>query len=626
MTIGEDIQILLGLVPTRDRAGIQRGTMATEAARAAAADGNAEGQALTRQGFDFARAAPPPVQIPPGMGAEPDAANMPIANGAPAQFVIPGSTGGTSAAPTPAPRERVVAASPAAAPSPAVMRNSDIMLAALKQQQQQARTQQLFSSIGLIANGLFNRNPESANATRQSLAEGLGGGGGRGGVGDLKTLQTLLEMRQGEDDRATALARREEAIDTLQRQFKMDRPGATLLYDSEAFKDRMKSENLGKEADRRRVGQTAKDLEPHLPDIAKRLGQPLAIVREWNDEGTLLAKLDPKERAEVEAKLATAGKTVAETIKLGDESRRGLEEEGYRKDVLKNPAAYTSFYKGVEPQQLREYAKTEAGWKKFLEGQAPSLDAKQQQYWTTYVPQETGAGREPKSFDEWSKAQARAGGPSPDDISLNRGVEAVMKTVDTRNVEAQQIKSNLANRQVIQDAWEKVISGGYGVDKQLMLRSTAARILGKPDIDVDKTQAFFGIMNTEIAAAARMLPGPLSEKELQFIKDMKGGKELTPEGIRALHILLDKADRIKIATYNKWWAEQQAHPTRGKLKGMELYGPVDMPPPGRFLREELEDNPEFVQKLRANPTPETRQSFDKRFGAGVADQILAQPE
>ena len=157
MTIGDDLAVMLGLVPIRDRAGIQRGTMATEAARAA--DGNAEGQALTRQGFDFARAAPPPVQVPPGMGAEPDAANLPIAGGAPAQFVIPGSTGGPSAAPTPAPRERVVAASPAAAPSPGVMRNSDIMMEALKQQQQQAKMQQLFSSIGLLANGLFNRDP-----------------------------------------------------------------------------------------------------------------------------------------------------------------------------------------------------------------------------------------------------------------------------------------------------------------------------------------------------------------------------------------------------------------------------------------------------------------------------------
>src|SRR3954467_4410071 len=64
MAIGDDLQILLGMVPIRDRAGIARGTMA-DAAQAAASP-HANGQELTRQGFDFAR--PPAFALPPGMG------------------------------------------------------------------------------------------------------------------------------------------------------------------------------------------------------------------------------------------------------------------------------------------------------------------------------------------------------------------------------------------------------------------------------------------------------------------------------------------------------------------------------------------------------------------------------
>src|SRR4051812_12145998 len=72
MAIGDDLQILLGMVPIRDRAGIARGTMADAAA--AAADGpHAEGQALTRQGFDR----PPAFALPPGMLTGSDGAQPP---------------------------------------------------------------------------------------------------------------------------------------------------------------------------------------------------------------------------------------------------------------------------------------------------------------------------------------------------------------------------------------------------------------------------------------------------------------------------------------------------------------------------------------------------------------------
>ena len=92
MTIGEDLQIMLGLVPIRDRAGIQRGTMATEAQRAAAqSDGNAEGQTLTRQ--TMVPQAPPMISLPfmGGPGATPEDAP---------QMAGPGGFGGPKLVPT----------------------------------------------------------------------------------------------------------------------------------------------------------------------------------------------------------------------------------------------------------------------------------------------------------------------------------------------------------------------------------------------------------------------------------------------------------------------------------------------------------------------------------------------
>src|SRR3954471_6443104 len=63
--IGQELRTILGMMPTRDRAGIARGTMAQDAVRssAAAESGNAEGQALTRQGMDGA-VPPPQIQLP----------------------------------------------------------------------------------------------------------------------------------------------------------------------------------------------------------------------------------------------------------------------------------------------------------------------------------------------------------------------------------------------------------------------------------------------------------------------------------------------------------------------------------------------------------------------------------
>src|SRR5215203_595105 len=170
--IGEELRTILGMMPVRDRAGIARGTMADDAVRAnaAAESGNAEGQALMQQGMR-----PPDIQLPPGIGT---AYASGRGDGSPPQ--------------APVPTERVVAASPAAAPSAAVATQaSDVMLAALEQRQRQAKMIQLVSSLGLLANA-FNRNPGSQAATRTALAGNLGGGG-EIGLGDIKTIADMKD-------------------------------------------------------------------------------------------------------------------------------------------------------------------------------------------------------------------------------------------------------------------------------------------------------------------------------------------------------------------------------------------------------------------------------------------------
>src|SRR3954451_4667700 len=114
-TIHDDVRMLLGLVPIRDRAGIARGTMADAAD--AAANPHANGQELTRQGFDFAR--PPTLSLPPGMGQPggdvqlPDNVNTEYTAGSDGSRLSPAKP--PLKQPLPPPTERVIASSPAAA-------------------------------------------------------------------------------------------------------------------------------------------------------------------------------------------------------------------------------------------------------------------------------------------------------------------------------------------------------------------------------------------------------------------------------------------------------------------------------------------------------------------------------
>src|SRR3954469_16751842 len=147
--IGDELRTILGMMPTRDRAGIARGTMADDAMRssAAAESGNAEGAALMQQGQRPPMPGPPQIQIPPQMRGG-DGAAPQLPEDVPTAFASGRGDGGAP----PVPQERVVASGPAAAPPASVAtRASDVAMAVLEQQHRQQKMMQLVGSLGLIA-------------------------------------------------------------------------------------------------------------------------------------------------------------------------------------------------------------------------------------------------------------------------------------------------------------------------------------------------------------------------------------------------------------------------------------------------------------------------------------------
>src|SRR3954471_16833375 len=138
--IGDELRTILGMMPTRDRAGIARGTMADDAMRssAAAESGNAEGAALMQQGGPPRPApqAPPQVKLPPmgGPGGLPPG-DIQLPDNVPTAYASGRGDGGA-----PVPQERVVASGPAAAPPAKVATQaSDVAIAMLEQQDRQRK-------------------------------------------------------------------------------------------------------------------------------------------------------------------------------------------------------------------------------------------------------------------------------------------------------------------------------------------------------------------------------------------------------------------------------------------------------------------------------------------------------
>jgi hypothetical protein len=689
-TIGEDLFTILGIMPVRDRAGIQRDTMAGEAAKsAAAAPAYSAGAPMQMP------AAPPKFQVPPEMRGQ--GGDLQLPENVPTEYASGKASPKTPMPTLPPGRERVIEAGPAAAPSPGVQKQaSDVLLAAMEQRQRQQKMMQIIGHLGMMANA-FNRNPDSQAATRESLSGMIGGGGGGGGAG-LGDLKTILDMREKEQGAAAAAAARQRSINALVKQGR-SLEDATVEVDNNLHTQRLGLEGEQKVEAIRRAEQLRIDLDKPevIADLAARYHMSPVQMQALIRSGGAVKVIDPKDLAEIRDKHSTAAEREQKTSITGTEF-------GVRSEGMKNPDAIAArltarLGRKVDPDEVRLAAATEETWKDFIKqntqgGQAEiggkiattasttaktaeeTRDTEQKRKADTayayykdhpdafarlhnlkdvdearrivddrkafdkyqetsgpsayagtaayhdYERAERAAGRTPLGRLEFEKDKAKAGVPVPEDIGTKIGVEAAHTEMKKSAEEARQAAENVRSRHMLQEQWRSdLIAGGQLAEKQTELRSTVAQLFNMPDEQARDTKVFFSALNKNVQAAAKSLPGAFSNNDLLFMKDLEGGQTLDAIGIRKLQIIHEKMELAKIAKHDRYFESQTARPKLGHLK--EYYDKGDVPEPGRFIRENMKANPQDVEALLKNPTPTEKKLFDKEYGYGRADWIIA---
>jgi hypothetical protein len=366
--IGEELLSILGLMPVRDRAGIPRSTMAEEAKKssAAAASGGGEHDAQQVMRGGPAPMAPPPVALPPmgGPGGPPQG-DIQLPPGVPTEYASGKKALGNapiSTAPPP-PSERVVAAGPAAAPGPAVAsRASDIALEVLERQQQQAKMQHTLSALGLIANSIFNRNPNSQGATRQALAAGLSDG--KAGGLSVSDIKTLADMREKEDTSARAAANREQVKQHLMTVNGFSAQQADAIIATEQAGKYMDPDNIKKRDLDTRLAASRAAMLPKVEQWAKEMKTSPEIVRDLIEQGKITEEMSPSKRASV---LDTESQTRAREQKTGIEGA----DYGDRNAARTAPDAMAArlsarLGRKVSPDEVRDAAATEETWKTLI--------------------------------------------------------------------------------------------------------------------------------------------------------------------------------------------------------------------------------------------------------------------
>ena len=702
-TIGEDMQVILGLVPIRDRAGIARGTMADAAA---VSEAKAAGPR------------PPQFQIPPTMGqtSGPPAsiANMATpemaTKNAEADFTLPdnvrteytaGSGGGRAMSPvkplvkqplpppTPEPaQERVIASSPAAAPSPAVIRNSDVLLAAYEKQQRAARLQSIFSSIGGMVGSLRGENVSS-------------GGGGGGGGPDLNTLKTIMDMRKDEDQQASALQLRKQGIDELQRMNNWSPERAAMEYDSGGYKDTIKQDTVAKREEAKRAG-TAREalLKPEVVDaLSKRLGQPPEVVRSQILNGSI----GPKDLADIEhTQSTTASQNQATVAKQFDFTNR--------RNAVEKPeemAAELSkmFGRPISPTQVKVGALTDTSWTNYLqqlsEGGQGEIDAKrataehnrataekeradtarEKQAAMSYdeakadpvefarrhpeldTPAKIAAALENRGtyeeygkkavpnasthLQEWTQDELRRkalGLPSrslPDFVASMQPkhietpeekasgaalTHTTTKFYDDRVKPAEDKAAEIRNAiHPSQDMWtpDMITGSGNLSDWEAKGRRVAANLLGYSDQAAQDTQIFFNERKSKaLEMRAKSLPGALSDGDREFLLDIAGNKDMSPDTLRRLLTIQEKYNRSQVIDHNEEVRRRKADDPATWKHLRE----VQLPDPGRFVREDVAKprGQILLKQLYENPdNPQAIREFDKAFGKGLSAYYLA---
>jgi hypothetical protein len=603
--IGDELRTILGMMPTRDRAGIARGTMADDAMRSSAAadSGNAEGAALMQQGQR-----PPQIQIPPQMRGG-DGAAPQLPDDVPTAFASGRGDGGAP----PVPQERVVASGPAAAPPAGVAtRASDVAMAVLEQQHRQQKMMQLVGSLGLIANA-FNRNPTSAASTRSSLADMIGGGGagGHGGnaLGDIKTIQ---DMRRQEDADITLAQTKSQMVDNAMRMFGLSKQDAEARFSTGELQKLFDPATIKtREADQR-AGRVRMDLSDPavITEIAKRTGSPEAVVKADIANG----KIGQKEIADILHTQAQSGKLGADTA----EARRATGEAekadrafAFYKD---NPEAFAQLHGIKDVNEARAIVSDRKNYDKYQETSGP----------TAYGPEAgyTRAKREGYTGTraDWEKVKDTK--DSPEDKAYGQSLVDQVKEFGESQKSINERVNNMVGARAMQEASisDDLIVGSKLSDMTLNARKVAAKALGYADTAAENTDVFKKLRDAQALQLQQTLKGQTSNADVEWLKGIAGSDEMSVASLRRLMLLQDKADRIMIEQHNKRLADAQASDSGKSYRG---YKPVNYPPPGPLLSELLRSKPQDVAAMKAaDPNDaQMQKGVREKYGPGVFEFV-----
>jgi hypothetical protein len=624
--IGDELRTILGMMPTRDRAGIARGTMADDAVRSSAAadSGNAEGAALMQQGGAPRPAGPPQIQLPKmGGPGGPPPGDIQLPANVPTAFASGRGDGGAP----PAPQERVVASGPAAAPPAKVAtKASDVMIAALERQQRQQKMMQLVGSLGLIANA-FNRNPTSAAATRGSLADMVGGGGGGGGGGnDLATIKAISDMKEKEDAAAANAQARTQAIGAL-RARGVSAEEAAVEVDSGQYKQRIGAEADEKERARATTESVKAKLRPKIKELATISGSDPDVLASQleTDPSKVFEIMTPKQLADVQ-------KTLSDTDKIKFENLQTSANMTSWANARKNPEEYMRRY-NLTPEQAAPMLDDFGAFREHLKNSTPMHDELQRKV-RDINAERVAAGKPKLSTEEVAVLQV----PKTLPTAAEKGEEATVKHL-SEGLAKEHERVSAVHRDLTQNqpmAQELFNETQVGGSKLSAMTIAGRKLLGamflKPgeyDEKVVQSETFFNHIGENVLRRAKEFPGALSNDDRAFLEKLSGNIEMSPQSIRRLMIIREKMGKGELDNFNKTVAGHLTSASEGMKGAAKPYmrkdekgadkQPFDMPEPGKFIQEDFarSGGPELLKAAAAAGKigePEFVRKFEANFG------------
>jgi hypothetical protein len=178
-------------------------------------------------------------------------------------------------------------------------------------------------------------------------------------------------------------------------------------------------------------------------------------------------------------------------------------------------------------------------------------------------------------------------------------------------------------------AWDDSIrSGGVFAERENRIKKTLSRAFGREDMAGAKTDQFFALLNQQAASLADTLPGVLSDKDVEFIKQQVGSKEMSPQTLRKLMIINDniqmakdelKRERIIRA---KRAAADDPDVDPETAKALKVIPTPGAPPVNEFVKRAAA-NPTVVAAVVANrDNPQELATFDHETGRNASRYIL----